>query len=64
MYHFRMLRNGNVLGLGVFVYVLAVLFAGTGQAQQQSKGGWNIPPNAADEKNPLTPDQATVAAGK
>jgi len=58
-----MLRKAHVLGLGVFVYVLAMLFAATGQAQQ-SKGGWTLPPNAADEKNPLTPDAATLAAGK
>jgi mono/diheme cytochrome c family protein len=62
MYHFLMLRR-VLLGAGVFVYVIAVVLATAGQAQQ-SKGGWTLPPNAADEKNPLTPDTATVTAGK
>jgi mono/diheme cytochrome c family protein len=63
-----MLRKVNVLGFAAMVYALAITFATAGQAQQDSngggKGGWTLPPNAADQKNPLTPDAATLAAGK
>ena len=63
-----MLRKVNVLGFAALVYVLAIAFVTVGQAHQDSngggKGGWTLPPNAADEKNPLTPDAATLAAGK
>ncbi len=63
-----MLRKVNVLGFAAIVYVLAITFVTAGQAQQDSngggKGGWTLPPNAADQKNPLTPDAATLAAGK
>jgi mono/diheme cytochrome c family protein len=60
----------NVIGCAALVYVLAFTFVSVGQAQQGKdgngggKGGWTLPPNAADEKNPLTPDPATLAAGK
>jgi mono/diheme cytochrome c family protein len=62
-----MLRKVNVLGFAALVYVLAITFVTAGQAQDSNgggKGGWTLPPNAADQKNPLTPDAATVAAGK
>jgi len=63
-----MLRKVNVLAFAAIVYVLAITFVTAGQAQQDSngggKGGWTLPPNAADQKNPLTPDAATLAAGK
>ena len=59
-----MLRTVNVLGFAALMYVAAVTFASAGQAQPASKGGWTLPSNAADEKNPLTPEPATLAAGK
>src|SRR3954453_2448011 len=63
-----MTRKVNVIGFAALVYVFALTFVTVGQAQQGKdgggKGGWTLPPNAADEKNPLTPDAATVAAGK
>jgi mono/diheme cytochrome c family protein len=63
-----MLRKVNVVGFAALVYILAITFVSVGQAHQESngggKGGWTLPPNAADEKNPLTPDPATLAAGK
>jgi mono/diheme cytochrome c family protein len=62
-----MLRKVNVLGFAALLYVLAIAFVSAGQAQQANgggKGGWSVPPNAADEKNPLTADAGTLAAGK
>jgi mono/diheme cytochrome c family protein len=63
-----MLRKVNVLAIAALVYIFAIAFVSVGQAQQQQngggKGGWTVPPNAADEKNPLTADAATLAAGK
>jgi mono/diheme cytochrome c family protein len=63
-----MARKVNVIGFAALVYVFALTFVTVGQAQQGKdgggKGGWTLPPNAADEKNPMTPDAATLAAGK
>jgi mono/diheme cytochrome c family protein len=36
----------------------------SGQAKQGNKNGWNVPATAAEEKNPLTVNEAVVAAGK
>ena len=46
-----------------FSIVAAQQTASTSQAPQQ-KGGWNIPPTAQDEKNPLGGDPNAIAAGK
>ncbi|HYT75467.1 MAG TPA: c-type cytochrome [Vicinamibacterales bacterium] len=36
----------------------------TAQAAQPRPGGWNIPPTADEEKNPLAADPNAIAAGK
>jgi mono/diheme cytochrome c family protein len=64
-----MLRKVNVISVAVLVYIIAMTFAAIGQAQQDNDGGgrpggWTLPPTAKEEKNPLTADAATVAAGK
>jgi mono/diheme cytochrome c family protein len=38
--------------------------ATTAQAPQQRPGGWTLPENAADEKNPFAGDATAIAAGK
>jgi mono/diheme cytochrome c family protein len=63
-----MVRKVNVFAFASLVYALTITFVSIGQAQQEQngggKGGWTLPPNAADEKNPMTADAATLAAGK
>jgi len=65
-------------GVAVFVFVVVGLALsltlvtahargqGAGQARQggNGRGGWTIPPTAAQEKNPLTVNDSVVAAGQ
>ena len=50
----------------VAVYVMSFVLAHAHAAQQQSSNpkGWNLPPTAGDEKNPVSGDQTAIAAGK
>jgi mono/diheme cytochrome c family protein len=48
------------------VFLFCIVAASAKQTPQpaRSKGGWTLPPNADDEKNPLAGDAKAVAAGK
>lgn len=49
--------------LAVWLVALATVAGAAGQ-QNESSGGWTIPPDAATLKNPLTVNAAVLAAGK
>jgi mono/diheme cytochrome c family protein len=55
------------VGLGMSVAFVAAQGGQTPAQGRQSgapRNGWNVPPNAAEEKNPLTVNDGVVAAGK
>lgn len=65
----RGLRTFVIVAVGLGVSVAFVAAQGAqGPAQGRQSGaprnGWNVPPTAAEEKNPLTVNDAVVAAGK
>ena len=65
------MRRFFVFGAPVvaWVFVLVTLVAAQGQRQTPPTapargGGWVLPPEAQTDKNPLTANEATLAAGK
>jgi mono/diheme cytochrome c family protein len=53
----------TLVGITVGALWLATLCVAV-SAQNSGNGGWKIPPNAADEKNPFPTNDALLAAGK
>jgi mono/diheme cytochrome c family protein len=56
-----MLKRWSVFAALAVVYVLSFAIV---SAQQANRGGWTLPPNAADEKNPVAGDPQAIEAGK
>jgi mono/diheme cytochrome c family protein len=56
-------RAGLLAATGAFVVSSLVAIGYAGAALQQS-GGWTLPPNAAETKNPLPVDDKLLAAGR
>jgi len=48
----------------VLVWLLACVTVGRAEVAVQRGGGWNIPPDARTEKNPLTVNDSVLANGK
>ena len=70
LYHWAVLRRWNVIVGLAAVYVFSLAIVG---AQQTAKtttelpprpGGWTIPDNAEEEKNPVAGDAKAIATGK
>jgi len=60
-----MLKRWSACAALVFLVCIAVVAAKPSpQPPQPKSGGWTLPPNADDEKNPLAGDAKAVAAGK
>jgi len=56
-----MLKRWSVFTALAVVYVLSFAIV---SAHQANRGGWTLPPNAADEKNPVAGDAKAIEAGK
>jgi mono/diheme cytochrome c family protein len=48
----------------VFVMSFAIVSARASQEQASNPNGWQLPPNANEEKNPFAGDVKAIAAGK
>jgi mono/diheme cytochrome c family protein len=55
---------GVVYAIGLAVVSAQQTTSSTMQTAQPKPGGWNLPPTADEEKNPLAGDPHAVAAGK
>lgn len=62
----NILLGGDVIRrvFTVMLCAAGLLLAGAIGLMAQDAGGWSVPPTAASEKNPLTINDATIAAGK
>jgi mono/diheme cytochrome c family protein len=54
--------SNRLVALAFAACALVLLFAAS--TETASSQGWKIPPTAKEEKNPLTVDEALLAAGK
>src|SRR5579862_9533798 len=60
-----MQRRWSVCAALAAIYVLSLALVSPQAAQQKSSAnGWNIPPNAEEQKNPVAGDPKAIAAGK
>ena len=58
----KVFTTASAVALTIFTAVLAT--AASPYAAPGQKGGWNLPPEAPDTKNPLTVDAKILDAGK
>ena len=59
-----MLKRWSVCAALVFLVCIVAVTAKQTPQPAASKGGWTLPPNADDEKNPFAGDAKAVEAGK
>jgi mono/diheme cytochrome c family protein len=59
-------RRWSVFAAAAAVYMMSFTIASARAAQEQASNpnGWQLPPNAGDEKNPFAGDPKAIAAGK
>jgi mono/diheme cytochrome c family protein len=55
---------GRRICLIAFTSMVLIFSGAASSARQGSQGGWQLPPDADTQKNPLTVDQKVLAAGK
>ena len=58
------MRRWTLFAALAAVYVSSFAIVSAHAAQQKSANGWNIPPDADQEKNPVAGDAKAIAAGK
>jgi mono/diheme cytochrome c family protein len=58
------MRRWGLFAALAAVYVFCFATMSAHAAQQKSANGWNIPPDADQEKNPVAGDPKAIAAGK